>query len=218
VQWEQTTLPTRTEPGYGERALPAEDLVKFDSRPTLVWFFDLEDEDLNRKCESTVFSNEKLGLALKRFRCVKIDVQSIAEDRLRREYASQTPAFRIIDPAGETLAVMQGPRATSLSRFRGMVSSAWRKMFTMSQDNFVRKMTDILNRLDRVNSQKTVLDSQKKRYQERGNRRKLAEVERDAEELAAEQKKIEQDEEAIKEACSLRDSYLKKDDEVADSR
>ena len=218
MQWEQATLPTTSEPGYGERALPAEELVKLDARPTLVWFYSIEDEKENRSCEASVFANEKLGLALKRFRCVKIDVESITDARMRREYGSKTPAFRMIDPAGKTVATIAGKSATSLSRFRGMVTSTWRKMFTMDQGAFVKKMTKILDRLDRVTAKRTVLAAKKQRVEQRGQRAKLAAIAKDEEELAALEQEIEKDEKKVIDGCQLKAVFLEKGDELAKAR
>ena len=218
MSWEQTTLPTTSEPGYGERALPAAELVKFDPRPTVVWFFDIEDDAANRSCETTVFQNERLALSLKRFRLVKIDVESITDAKMRREYARNTPAFHVIDPAGKTLASLAGKNATSLSRFNGMIKTSWGKLFSQSQGKFVKQMTKILDRLDRVTAQRTVLNAKKQRLEQRGQRGKLAKLAREEEELAEAEEKIEQDERKLIESCRLKKIYLDKDGEVAKAR
>ena len=214
MNWEQATLPTTAEPGYGERVLPATDFVKFDARPTVVWFFSLEDERANQTCETTVFQNEKLGLALKRFRLVRVDVETINDARLRKQY-SNTPAFHVIDPKGQTLARLQGKQATSLSRFSSMVGTAWKKMFATDQRNFVKSMTKILTRLDRVTAEKTVLAAKRQRLEEKGSRAKLASLARDEAELAEVEAEIEKDEKQIIQKCALRPSYMAEKDEVA---
>ena len=218
MRWEQTTLPTTAEPGYGERELSAEKFVLENPQPTLVWFFSLDNERENQSCESTVFQNEQVGLALKRFRCVKIDVESIQDARLRERYGRSTPAFHVIDPAGKTVSKLEGKSATSLSRFNGMLKGTWGRMFTVSQRAFVKDMTKILDRLDRVTAQRTVLNSKKQRLEEKGNRAKLAALARDEAELAEQQTEIEQDEQQIIERCELRKEFRAPSDEVASAR
>ena len=214
MRWEPSTLPSTSEPGYGERALPATEFVKFDARPTVVWFFSPEDETENQTCEATVFQNEKLGLALKRFRTVKVDVETINDAKLRRQY-SNTPAFHVIDPKGRTIARIEGKQATSLSRFSGMMKTAWTKLFAMNQRTFVKSMTKILNRLDVVSSQTTVLAAKRQRLQGKNNRAKLAAIAREEAELAEVKAEIEKDESQVIENCLLKSAYRTEKDEVA---
>ena len=216
MQWEQTTLPTASEPGYGERVLPATEFAKQDGegRPTLVWFYSLDDERENRTCEGTVLQNEQVGLALKKFRCVKIDVESIDDARLRKEY-SRTPAFLIIDPKGETIGKIEGKSATSLSRFNGMVRSAWGRLFTVAQKPYVKDMTKILDRLDRVSSQKIVLAAKKQRAEAKGQRSKMAAIAREEQSLKDAETEIQKDEREILAKCDLRDTYKQKDQVAA---
>jgi hypothetical protein len=219
VQWEQKRLPTTTEPGYGERVLPANELVKQDvsARPTIVWFYSVEDDRANQVCEGTIFQNEQIGLSLKRFRCVRIDVDEISDSKLRTQY-DNTPSFVVYDPKGETVAKLEGRSATSTSRFSGMVRQAWGKLFTMKQKDFVKSMTKILDRMDRVSSQQQVLTAKKQRAEKKGNRAKLAAIAREEAELNAVLAEVQDDETAILERCQLRAEYREAGDEVASAK
>ena len=215
MRWEQTTLPTKAEPGYGERELSAEDFVLQNPRPTVVWFFSVEDERENQSCETTVFQNEQVGLSLRRFRLVKIDVESIQDGKFRQRYARTTPSFHFIDPSGKTVTKIEGKQATSLSRFSGTLKQTWATMFAMNQRTFVKAMTKILDRLDRVTAQRTVLEAKKRRLQDKPNRAKSAAIAADEAELVKVEEKIQEDEQAVIDRCVLRKEFRTEKDAVA---
>jgi hypothetical protein len=214
VNWEETTLPTRTEPGYGERALPATELITSlggEARPLCVWFYSLEDERENRTLETSIFNNESVALSLRMYRTVKIDVESIKDGKLREEYG-QTPLFVVIDPLKVELSRIAGKRAVSVSRFKGFVAKSWASLFEMRQRDFLKQMTKILDRLDRVSGQLTVLRAKKARLARKPNPAKARALAKEEEKLNQEQAQIEADEEEIKKRCVLKKKYREQDE------
>jgi hypothetical protein len=211
VTWEEVRLPTTTEPGYGEKVLPATELIESlggDPKPLVVWFYSLEDEKENRTLETSVYTNEPIALSLRKYRTVKIDVESIADGKLRREYR-ETPGFLVIDPHKEVLAELKGKSAVSVSRFKGFVAQSWSALFEMRQRDFLKGMTKILDELDKISGKKTILQAKKARLAKRPNPGKARALAKEEAELAAAEAAVQQKEEDLKNRCKLKDRYLK---------
>ena len=207
------TLPTTTEPGYGERQLAPEDIVKQarlgggDPEALIVWFYSLEDEKENRNLESGIFADEPTALLLRKFKRVKIDIESVSDPKLRREYGT-TPCFVSVDPEGAAIGKVAGKDSLSRSRFKGFVNDAWTTLYTMRDKDYLGQMKKILDRLDKVSGKMTVLNAKKTRLAKRPNPSKMRALAREEAELKEEEAKIQQDEEEIKKACTFRDKYL----------
>jgi hypothetical protein len=159
-----------------------------------------------------VFTSEPVALALRMFRCVKVDVESIQDSKLRDQYGS-TPMFVIVDPKKNEVATLAGKRAVSASRFKGFVAGGWGKLFEMRQRDFVKQMTKILDRLDRVSGKMTVLKAKKARLESRPNAGKARALAKEEAELNEEQAQIEKDELEIKKRCKLKEEFLEDDAE-----
>ena len=210
MNWEEKKLPTRTEPGYGEKELPPAELISTlggEVKPLVVWFYSLDDERRNRTLETSVFCEEGIALSLKMFRTVKINVESIGDSRIKKKYGD-TPGFFFYDPKKELLASIIGGRAVSVSKFKGVVERAWAPLFETRRRDFIKAMKKILDRLDKVSGNKTVLQAQKTRLAQKPNARKARQIRQEEAELAAEEAKIKADEDEIMKRCKLRKKYL----------
>lgn len=193
--------------------MPVENLVKNerltggDPEPFVVWFYSREQEKDNRTLETGTFADEGVALLMQRFKRVKIDVDTIKEAALAKEYG-ETPGFVVIDPNGEVMATLAGKAAMSRSRFKGFLGHCWDRIFTMSQKEYTKLMGKILDRLDRVSGSLTVLQAKKARLAKRPNPGKARQLEKEEAALKEEEAKIVADEDEIKKACGLRDKYL----------
>jgi hypothetical protein len=198
VQWEEIRLPTATEPGYGEKALPVEQLVKQDgangspARPTLVWFYRQDDKFLNDLIQTTTLQDESIVLSLKKLRCVRIDVATIPDEESKKTYEN-TPAFHFYDPHAECLGKLEGDDAIAITRFAGLVKKTWSKVFTMSQSSFVKNMQKALDGYDRITAKRAKLSS-------RDDAKRQG--------LEAEEAKLRDLEKDTMEKCTLKKEYL----------
>lgn len=182
--------------------------LKEGNLPTVVWMFDVKDDRMNKRLDGTIFQNETVGLALKRFNCYKVDVRNMPDSKLKKQYLRGF-GFYFFDPAGKpTMRPLVGRHSGSLSSFEGYVERIWDHSFTLRFRTYQRKMKDVLDGLDRVENEKKVLVLKQKRLKERPNRRLQFEVKKSQEAIAAQTKKVNEMEKGIMAKCSLKPDYL----------
>jgi hypothetical protein len=191
--------------------------VSNDSTPAVVWLFRADDDKANQACNANIFQNEQVGIALKKFRCYRVDVDAIPDDRVRKEYEKQSPAFFFFDPAGEKVASAVGRRATSLSGFSSAMERTWNTSFTVKLRGYTKKMTRILDRMDRLDGQKQILSQNKARLAQKPNPRKQREVDQEEKQLKEAEAKVLEDEQKILESVALRPQYVPEKEKVAKS-
>jgi len=215
VKWQELRLAARTAgSGYDADEVPAEDIVKklaakasgADIRPTVIWFYRPDEVDTNDKLEANLFQNETVGLAFKRFHTWKVNVDTIGRDEIAKKYG-RTPSFRFFDPAGEPIATMSGRRVTSLSAFTRYVEKAWGKSYAYGLKAYVKDMTKILDRLDKIGQKKASIERDRARLAKKPNARKLKALDVQAENLAKEEATIGEDEKKIIAKVELREEF-----------
>lgn len=182
--------------------------MKAGNQPTVVWLFDPTDEKGNQKIDGTIFRNEPVGIALKHFNCMKVNVQEIPNAELQTKYMKETPAFYFFDPAAKLLANITGKRANSLSGFSKLMEVTWDKSFTMTLKQFSKEYKEILDRFDKLDVQQQAVTRDKQKLEEKPNAQLKKEVEVAEAEIATEKAKIEADEKKILETCALRPEFL----------
>jgi hypothetical protein len=194
--------------------------VSEDSTPTVVWIYNPEDERANTACEGNLFQNEGVGLALKKFRTYRLNYHDIPNERLQKEYKN-TPAFHFFDPAGKLITKTQGKKVSSLSGFSKALNATWAKSFDTKLSDYQKKMTKILDRLDRVDGRKQVLEQSKGRLLAKPNPRKQRALDMEEAELNKLAEKIAEDEKSLIASVKVRESILENEkdkDEVAKNR
>lgn len=224
MKWEPLRLAQRTAGAeYGASTVRVADLlgklssnVSKDSRPAVVWLYRPDQPDANDAIESTVMQNEQVGIALRMFRCYRVNVLDIQDERIRKEY-EDTPSFHFFDPAGEELIRIDSRKADSLSTFDDVVEKVWRKSFKTRLRNFQREFTRMLDQLDKLDGQKQILEQDKARLAEKPNPRKARQLEQEEKELEKMAQEIEKQEEELFASIELRPDYLPADsDKVAE--
>jgi hypothetical protein len=207
-------LSETTGDGYAESSRPIADLIQdavkrraSDQKPAIVWIFDPEDEKSAKALEAKVFCDEKIGLALKQFICLKGDVESIPDERLMKKMRKKTPFFYFYDPAGKLFGELKGKRATSRSGFTALVQKLWDVSYEMKLRVYAKKMSDLLDRIDKLEGEKAKLD--RKMASAASNPRKFKALQREEAKLKAKENKLLEDEQKILEACKLRDEFKK---------
>jgi hypothetical protein len=204
---------------YAANTVPVDQVLKqssdspsADSTPAVVWIYDPSDEKDNASAQSNLFQNEGVGIALKKFRTLRVDVTAIRSERVKELYKS-TPAFRFYDPSGELVGILEGRNSDSLSSFSSLLERTWDKSFTVRLRGYTKQMTKILDRLDRFDGQKQVLDQNLARLSGKPNARKQRQLEKESEELEKVAREIAEDEQELLASVKLRDDFLPKSED-----
>jgi hypothetical protein len=218
VQWKILRLAETTGGGqYGETALPVADklkqlfpTLKASNMPSVVWICDVSDDKSVQKINRVVMQNEPVGIALKRFNCFRVNVLDMPEGDLKKKYEKEAQAFYFFDPAVKQVARLAGKRANSLSAFASYMEKTWNASFKMKLKVYQKAMKDILDRLDKLDGQKQVLNRQRARLAERPNPAAQRALDAKLKKFEEERSKIEADQQAINEKCVLKPQFLPK--------
>jgi uncharacterized protein YdcH (DUF465 family) len=213
VEWQTLRLAAATGSGYADSAGPVDDILR-DAvakaaggvKPVVVFICDDEDSKTNDSLEANVFSDEKVALAMKRFVCLKATIQSIPDEKVAEKLRRQTPIFRYFDPAGKALEELSGKRAASRSAFSARVEALWKLSFEKVLKEYVSEMSDLLDRMDRLATEKQRIEDQITRAE--GNPQKVAALQKEAESLKTDENTIKQDEEKLLGSVTVRPEFL----------
>lgn len=173
----------------------------------MVWLYTPADEKSMNAINSKVFQNERVGIAMKKFRCYRVNVEEIDNREIREEYLRSAPSFIFFDPAGDAVAQVSGKRAASLSAFSGTMGKAWNQSFTVKLKPYTKKMTNILDRLDKINGRTQIMEQSRARLDRKPNAMKRRKLQAQAETLRTEKETILEDEQEILASVELRSKY-----------
>ncbi|MEN8151372.1 MAG: hypothetical protein ABFS86_16265 [Planctomycetota bacterium] len=193
--------------------------VTADSRPAVVWVYRPDDDRVNTNCEANIFNNEGVGIAMKKFRTLRVNWHDIPTETLQEEY-KRTPAFFFFDPTGKLVTKSQGKKVDSLSTFSKALDTTWRKSFNGKLRDYQKKMTKILDRLDRVDGRQQVLEQSRARLAAKPNPRKQRALDKEDAELGKQLEAIQKDEQKLLASVVVRPEHLPAEDgeEVARNR
>ena len=156
VDWTDADLPTAEEAGYSAGVLPLSHLVTEDHRPagftsglpTLVFFYTEVDEEKALTFEDRVFADERVGLSSRFFNCVRICLDDIPSESVRRQYTSgKGPAIFVLDAAGKQLKRWVGWK-TSGARLYATMASVLKSRSKISLASLLRKEGQLLQKID----------------------------------------------------------------------
>ena len=187
-----------------------------DATPAVVWLYTPADEKALTALNSTVFQNERVGIAMKKFRCLRVNVEEIDNREIREEYLRTAPSFIFFDPAGGPLAELSGKRATSLSNFSSALEKVWNQSFTVSLKSYTTDVTGVLNELDKINSKVQILEQNQARIKAKPNARKQRKLKAEAEALRAEKEAVLEKEQEILAGVELRPEFRPEEQAVLD--
>ena len=223
VEWQILRLTEKTGGGaYGATARPVEERLKSlfpelskTSRPSVVWFQDLEEEKTITRADA-IFQNENIGLAMKRFNCFKVDVHGIPDGDLKEKYLKQV-GFHFFDPKAEAVGrPLVGKRQTSLSAFNSALERAWSKVFTMTIKEYQKRMKKVLDGFDKVDVKKQAVDRDRADLADKPNPVKARQLDKKQAELDEAKKAVEEEEKGIIDECTLREEYLPEPEKSAE--
>jgi hypothetical protein len=184
-----------------------------EHRPLVIYICDEEDEKSALALDSKIFSNEKIGIAMKRFTCLKGSIQSIPDERVALKLAKQTPIFYFYDPAGKPMKELKGKRAMSTSAFTAQVSQLWDDSFVMDIKEYSKRMAVVLSEIDDLEGKKAQLTDQMDRAADKPA--KLRQLQKEQEALAKDEKRVQEMEEELLKAAALKPEFTAEGDESA---
>jgi len=156
---------------------------------SLLYIYDTRDGDKLKKFQSALFANEDLGVALKVFRKVGLD---IAKDSTARQlYENKVPHFITFDAKGQRAGELhlEDYRTKSSDLMKLLVKTA-KGHGKLPLKSFVKKYRSFLNELDQVEGKKDTCAQKKSRATASGSKKKLAKVEKEAQSIAKREKSI----------------------------
>ena len=184
-----------------------------EHKPIVIFISDEEDESTERALEGKIFCNEKIGVAMKRFVCLRGSVQSIPDGRLAEKMARQTPIFYFYDPAGKPVKELKGKRATSTSAFSAVVSKLWDLSYELKLKAYSKQMGQILDEMDKVESAKARLTDQMDRAADKPA--KLRQLQQEQDELAKQEQRVQEMEAELLKSCTLKPEFTAAGEESA---
>ena len=198
--------------GYADSAQPLDDVIKAAveketsaKKPIVIWLCDAEDDKTNDALEAKIFRDEKIALAMKRFTCLKGEIQTIPDERQMDKILRKSPIFYFYDPGGNCFSRLEGRRATSRSGFSGRVEKLWNISFEMRLKDYTKKMGHILDQMDRLEGEKQRLTAKMDRAAD--NAPKLKRLQREETKLKEREALIQKDEQDVLDALKIRAEF-----------
>ena len=129
--------------------------------------------------ETALFKNENLAVAMKVYRCLKLDIAR--NDVSKQHFGNNVPRFIAFNAKGQRVdeVVLKGYKSKSTPLMKVLVSAA-RGHGKMPLGTFVKKYRSFLNDLDKLEARKVALSQKKSRAgKHKGKLKKLASEEQD---------------------------------------
>ncbi len=141
------------------------------------------------KLETIVFANEKIGLAMKAFRAVRMSPEAADNDPILAEQGKGEPRLLIIDPIKEKVKVLEESKIKVSSLYSEM-KKASASFYKEKLDKCVKSHLKLLTAQDQLANEVKVLSTKEGKLAEDGDKaeKKLAKV---REELKAVEKELE---------------------------
>lgn len=187
------TLPQPDEGQSGAERLASSKLVQKAAEQghlSLLYLFDPQgDERKHKLFETTLFSNDSITISLLCFQCGRVDLST--DIASMAEYGKKAPLFVAFDAEGKPVGEvsMSGYKVASapLTMLLGRAARGHTKPQIKS---FAKKYRALLNDLQVLDGRKNILRAQRRRADEGGDKKKLKELDKDDERLAAEEQKL----------------------------
>ena len=183
IPWQKTQEIAPKGVVTGEAAEATEAAAKsVAERP--MWIFVTGDasDDTMRKLEDVVFKNEKVGIAAKLFRCVKMAEVDAAADRVVKSAGRGTPRMVFLRRDYTVHTVLDAGKMSASSILKAMKALS-AQTYENNFDTLLKEYAGLLNELDRLDSVRKKLETDKARLEGDKNPAKLKKYERDLKEF-----------------------------------
>jgi hypothetical protein len=211
VKWQDVELANPAPYGYAPSSGPIGEtltsLVKRlgeGRRPALVYLRNGKNGPGKAAIEEN-FRDEKVCIALERFLCLRADLKSLPDGKQREKLRQKTPALFFFDPAGKPVFALSGRRAASPAALSSLVKKLWKASFTLSLRSYTKQKDDILDRLTRIDRMRESVQASASRAE--GKTAKVANLNRDIEELEGLMLAVRRDDGKLAKSVRLREKY-----------
>jgi hypothetical protein len=156
-------------------------------KPVVVFVVDLTQATEGfDKLQEVVFKNEKIGLAMKAFRAVRITPEDAERDPILKGHGEGSPRLLVVDPVKEDVEVLEESRIKVSTLFAAMKATA-KRFWKESLDGLVKDHLKLLTERDQLANEVKVLADKESRMTADGEEGpKLAEVKAEREKVEAE--------------------------------
>jgi len=161
-------------------------------RPTLVYVAHAGvggEED--KKLEDIVFKAEKVGLAAKAFRTVRMTPEAVEKDALLAGHGSEVPRLLVVDPVKEKIEILEKGKLKAGALYDALKSAAGR-FYKESLDKVVKTHLKILTERDQLANEEKTLREKETRLGEEKDAAAKKDLDKVKEEIAAVQKQLEE--------------------------
>jgi hypothetical protein len=199
VKWNDTTLswgtteaPGQATPAKVEGPTSLQQVATKAGKPTILFLFSASDVKKLKPIESAVFKNEKIGCASKMFHLARVDVRQKAHAQLPAELRENTPRFVFLSSTGENVATIEGN--VTVPNFLAAMKKSFGREYSFSFDSLLKGQKEILDRVDRVESKKALLEQKLTALK---NKKKSDKVEAEKKEIESDKKQVAEDEKKV---------------------
>ena len=150
------------------------------------------------KLSNVVFANEKIGLAMKAFRAIRISPEGADQDPILAERGKGVPRLLVVDPVKEKVKVFEENKIKVSGLYSEMKKVAGR-CYKEKLDKVVKAHLKLLTKCDQVSNEVKILREKEGKLSNEGKkgvkklekvRKELAGVEKELEELATEEREM----------------------------
>lgn len=128
-------------------------------KPVCVYVDDNVDNDDRRKLEEVTFKAEKVGLALKAFRTVRMDSTQVSADPLLADQGKETPRLLLVQPGDGKVTVLEKGRLSASAVFNALESMS-DKFYVQRLEKTVKAHLEMLCEQDQlVNKEKQLTEA-----------------------------------------------------------
>lgn len=160
--------PTTYDAKYGSRSLPISGLLKLSDRkhrPALVFIHETMDSEAEEELMAKMFGTEEVILGTRFFRCFRMNVCDIPDEKMKEKYASRLPALIFLDGRGEEAGRLGG--MVRASRVQGNMRKVFSDHFKANMQKLLKSMSEWLDDIERaedemVTARKTLDDTEER--------------------------------------------------------
>lgn len=130
------------------------------TKPICIYVCDNTDSDDEQKLETIVFKAEKVALAMKAYRTVRMDSTQVAGDPLLADHGKESPRLLLINPDDSKVTVLEKSKLSGSGVFNALENVS-DKFYVQKLEKTVKAHLDLLTEQDQLaNKEKKLNEDQ----------------------------------------------------------
>jgi outer membrane murein-binding lipoprotein Lpp len=154
------------------------------SKPICVYVCDNTDSDEQQKLETLVFKGEKVALAMKAFRTVRMDSTQVASDPLLADQGKESPRLLLVNPDDSKVTVLEKSKLSGSAVFNALENVS-DKFYVQKLEKTVKAHLDLLTEQDQLANKEKKLNEDQARAAEEKDAKAKKELDEIKDELKA---------------------------------